>query len=824
MDEDGSSTPYSTTSTAVSENGGDEKFLASPKQAPLTKTIPNPEEEIVKASIPKVRYGEGDYYSQLIASSAPKPSTKAGTTVYGSGIAVLEALAVKHSESVWVYDDASAVGFGSRLTSWKDARIHPVQTRQGAGLELAGYTSRSTGRISVFASTSTLPYLLSSLDRIKGDIVINLATTSTSDSLQLEDSLAGQLKSLVNLPEEWKVVFSSRHAVDNAATIYASGGKVIHVVESTYAAREVTSYVFPSPVSEEIQDFEIVNGDAQEITVVPALHLSSIPHTNGVLTLNTLSPDADALLDALSGPTPKTVSVSGPTKADADALRNLILSTLYSASGSSKTAFPTVKSVVLAPQSTSVSAGTKTVSFYTSPTSPLPELVSHLFLSAPTLHTRLAQFGFASARGLKSTLTLTPSICSPQTITLETPSDVTWISDANVFKDADLISRTNENGIIVFELPWTEEEVPLKLSRSEIQLIQKKNIRVFLLDLDPTSPLKPTSEQVVFLLLYTGQQKLPAGIQRVLEAFHGGQLGRDEIEVAQAGLSELDAAAWTVPELEEGKTEKIKAEWQWDALPGSAGIVTLEGEDQPRLGAYDLAARHLLFREAFSVPDAPTTDSVTDGPGINSLRPSTTDQTYLATVSEFRRLTPVKYDRNVFHLELDTAGTGLKYEIGEAIGIHGWNDTAEVLDFCNWYGLEPDSLVSFPNPTRPETTETRTIFQLLQQNIDLFGRPGKAFYAALSKLATSKADSMTLKFISAPEGAELFKKMGEKETVTFADVLYKFRTARPSMEELVGLIPEIKPRHYSIASSQKAVGDKVELLIVTVDWINSKGK
>jgi sulfite reductase (NADPH) flavoprotein alpha-component len=74
-----------------------------------------------------------------------------------------------------------------------------------------------------------------------------------------------------------------------------------------------------------------------------------------------------------------------------------------------------------------------------------------------------------------------------------------------------------------------------------------------------------------------------------------------------------------------------------------------------------------------------------------------------------------------------------------------------------------------------------------------------------------------------PEGAELFKKLAEGETVTYADVLYRYRTARPSIEELVGLIPEIKPRHYSIASSQKAVGDKVELLIVTVDWLNSKG-
>jgi hypothetical protein len=34
------------------------------------------------------------------------------------------------------------------------------------------------------------------------------------------------------------------------------------------------------------------------------------------------------------------------------------------------------------------------------------------------------------------------------------------------------------------------------------------------------------------------------------------------------------------------------------------------------------------------------------------------------------RLTPDTYDRNVFHIEFSTEGTGLKYAIGEALGIH----------------------------------------------------------------------------------------------------------------------------------------------------------
>ena len=814
---DGSSTPYSASSTAVSESGSTHTHAAK---------------VLIEESLPRVpKVGEENYFTHLIASSSPVAGTKAGSTVFGSAIEVIEALAVQHSEAVWVYDDAAAVGFGSRLQSWENKKVFNVQTREGAGLELAGYSTKANGTISVFASTQTLPYLAESLDAIKGSVVIHLASTAPQESLELADSLfaAGVVKTLASVPAPWEVVFSANNAVETASTLYAGADrKVIHVVESTHLGREVSAYTFPAPSAASLDDFEQVNAGATEVYVVPNGAFAAsldVPATAGLIKLNTLEPSPEGLFAALTGAEKKTVHVVGGTKSDADALKNVILGALYSASTSSKAIFPSVKSLVAASPSALFPAPAsqgKTVAFYTAPLAPLPQLLAHLFLSSPSLKTRLAAFGSSSTRGLKSILTLSPASAPATPIAVDAQADVTWVSDANVLKSIDVISNTAAGGILVLELPWTEEEVPVKLTRAEITAIKEKNIRVFLLDLDATAPLNPIREQVAFLLLYTGQQRLPAGVRKVLDAFHSGELGRDEVEDAQAALFELEPASWSIPELEEGKTEKTKATWEWDALPTETGLADVADDSTAVRGAWDLAARHLLFREAFAVPEAKTIES-TAGPSVTALTPSLAEETFLVTVSENRRLTPATYDRNVFHLELDTSGTGLKYEVGEAIGIHGWNDTQEVLDFINWYGLDPDSLVSFPNPQRAGTIETRTVFQLLQQNVDLFGRPGKAFYAALAKLATSKADAMTLKFISAPEGAELFKRMAEKETVTYADVLYKYRTARPSIEELIGLIPEIKPRHYSIASSNKAVGDKVELLIVTVDWIDSKG-
>ena len=170
----------------------------------------------------------------------------------------------------------------------------------------------------------------------------------------------------------------------------------------------------------------------------------------------------------------------------------------------------------------------------------------------------------------------------------------------------------------------------------------------------------------------------------------------------------------------------------------------------------------------------------------------------------------------MFHLEFSTAGTGLKYEVGEALGIHGWNDADEVAQFIRDSGYNPDEIVSIASLSDPSRYESRTVFQVLQQRLDIFGKPGKHFYEVLSKLATDPDEAKWLRFISSAEGQSTFKKLSEVETVTYADVLQMFPSARLPLDVLLAEVEAIKPRHYSIASAQSFVGDSVHLLIVTV--------
>lgn len=808
---EGVATPYSSTSTAVSE-AGDKSQIGSPKAEPTS----------LAEGVPLVP-GQAGYIDALIVANAALPTTAPGATVYATGLEILEALAVQNSSAVWVYDDAVEVGFGTRLAGWDAAevegaagKIHPVETREGAGLEIAGYAKKAEGKISVFASATTLPYLASNLAAIDGDVVLHVAATATGADLELTDALAeaGVIKALTQLPEEWDVVFSSgADVVSTAASLYGASGKVIHVVESTYSARETTSYKFPSAGA--FDEFVVLGQDADVFLAVSSHAASTIAGSKVVL--NTLAPTPEKLSAALSSKS--SITVTGPTTADAEALKAVVLAALYSAPTSSSAKLPTIK-VAVTPSSTPAAEVAKVVSFFTAPNAPLPQLLTQLFLASPSLSTSLAQYGSATVNGTKSVLALSQGAAVP--LASDSASDLIWVSDSGVFKGTDVFASAKDGASVVLELPWSEDDLQSKLSAAEIQTIQKKNLRLFLLDLDQGCSLNAIREQVAFLLLYTGSQRLPQGVWKVLDAYHSGQLGRDQVEDAQAALFEIPPNVLAALEVDPEKLGKTKPVWTWDAIAGSP--VVLDAPDAPSLSSWELAARHILFREAYAVPDAKTLDADEVSTGVTALSPELAEETFLVTVSENRRLTPETYDRNIFHLELDTRNTGLKYAIGEAIGIHGWNDAAEVAEFIQWYGLDPEAVVSIPNPQKEGTQLSRTVFQILQQNLDLFGQPGKQFYGDLSKHATKREESMKLKFISVPEGAELFQRMAENETVNFADVLKEFPSAHPSIEELLELIPEIKPRHYSIASAQEVVGDKVELLIVTVDWVDTKGR
>ncbi|OAX42922.1 hypothetical protein K503DRAFT_682267 [Rhizopogon vinicolor AM-OR11-026] len=416
-------------------------------------------------------------------------------------------------------------------------------------------------------------------------------------------------------------------------------------------------------------------------------------------------------------------------------------------------------------------------------------------------------------------------------------ADFICVVDAGLLKSHSLLDQAKSGAVVLVATSWSSDELLSNLPAAVLSMAVEKKLRIFTLDAKAISSnfgaelTQEAAQRVAVCLavlrLYLGKAATEPAVRRLAE-----RVTRDLAQAVQLtkicaaswdNLEEIDLASEIPPAVAEGEAKLSPPLKQFEfnaiAVETDDGQTVVNGS---KVSSWHDAAKHLLFPSVFTPPTPPLEEpeEYLQNP---SLRPETADRTYLVTCTVNRRLTPLEYDRNVFHLEFDTEGTSLKYAIGEALGVHGWNDEREVIDFCKWYGADPGRLITIPVAADEGKMYTRTIFQALQQQVDLFGRPPKSFYTELAAYATSPIDRLALQFIGAPEGSSTFKKLGEKDTVTFADILQRYPSARPGIETLCEMIGDIKPRHYSIASAQSVVGNRVDLLVVTVDWITPSG-
>ncbi|KAG9015697.1 hypothetical protein FRB90_004414 [Tulasnella sp. 427] len=485
------------------------------------------------------------------------------------------------------------------------------------------------------------------------------------------------------------------------------------------------------------------------------------------------------------------------------------------------------------------------------PLTTLPTVVAQSFVTTPGLTARLSTDfdAFSKAGGVSVSRVLISSDDAaaqnlPAKVILpdqeaEGTADFTAVLDQALLKTHDVLHNARPKSVVLVFSQWTPEEAAANLATASAELARQKGLAIYTLnskaiseslavtDSESKQVMENVLGHLAFLRLYAGASCTETKLTKTARALFGEKIaGVDVAKVASrlwSSIFQVPISAAPAVDAPDAPAKPLKSfEFNAVELESFRGL-DIGDHESTSLGSWRDAAKNIIFREAYGLPRPDTLDSTQQDP---ALRPDLEDRTFLVTCSVNRRLTPLSYDRNVFHLEFDTAGTGLKYAIGEALGVHGWNDADEVKDFCAWYGLDPSAVVNLPVPSPnrgPGLRQTRTVFQTLQQQVDIFGRPPKSFYSALAEHAKSKDHRLALRFIGAAEGSATFKKLSEVDTVTFADVLKMYDSCRPDFATLCELVGDIKPRHYSIASSQAAVGDRVDLLVVTVDWVNPSG-
>ncbi|KAF2735877.1 sulfite reductase flavo protein component [Polyplosphaeria fusca] len=402
--------------------------------------------------------------------------------------------------------------------------------------------------------------------------------------------------------------------------------------------------------------------------------------------------------------------------------------------------------------------------------------------------------------------------------TLEAPysveqADVTFVGDETLLQEFDILNSVKCDSSVIIRLSGAkDEDIEKKLSPALRKTIVDKDVELFVFDParsesvaeDPTLEVYLT--QLAFLKI-AREDLFTSGLAK-LAAINGSPELLDKLaRELETSLREIEVPVeWA--SVEEG-LQPIQ-------LPSDVSVNSftafdrIETEPPTYLKSWTVAAKGLTFKEAYGTE--------------TRLRPDLGVKTSVVHVKEHRRLTPLTYDRNIFHIEFDLGNSGLKYAIGEALGIHAENDQDQVEEFIKWYGLDPEEIVEVPSRDDPDLLVNRTVYQSLIQNIDIFGQPPKRFYESLAELASDVNEKKELLTLAGPEGATEFKRRAEVDTITFADILLEFPSAHPAFHDIVRIVNPMKRREYSIASSQHVTPNSVSLLIVTVNWVDPKGR
>ena len=207
----------------------------------------------------------------------------------------------------------------------------------------------------------------------------------------------------------------------------------------------------------------------------------------------------------------------------------------------------------------------------------------------------------------------------------------------------------------------------------------------------------------------------------------------------------------------------------------------------------------------------------------------------LANVDFCTRLTHADYDRDIRHVRVSlTDAQDLPYMLGDVLNVFPRNSAERVAEFLKAYGQDPEEMIKLtPVPganidarKRNAAMRPRTVSQIFSQVVDIFGRPNRGFYKTLARFApegSQTARELELLAGESEEGKKLYSE-NASEGMTYGEILLRYPEARPSIEHLVTIIPPVKPRLYSIASSPRFVGPSaVELAIVIHHWKSPKG-
>ncbi len=171
-----------------------------------------------------------------------------------------------------------------------------------------------------------------------------------------------------------------------------------------------------------------------------------------------------------------------------------------------------------------------------------------------------------------------------------------------------------------------------------------------------------------------------------------------------------------------------------------------------------------------------------------------------------RILTQSGSGKETIHFELSLAGSDLRYEAGDSLGIFPSNDPAEVEELLKVAALSGDETVESADGA------SKKLREILQREVTL-REPSRQLLAAVLEKCP---DEEELTELVDPEAKAVMDEWLEGREVI--DILREYPGAKFTAPELVKVLRKLQPRLYSIASSQKAHPEAVHLTVAVVRY------
>lgn len=180
-------------------------------------------------------------------------------------------------------------------------------------------------------------------------------------------------------------------------------------------------------------------------------------------------------------------------------------------------------------------------------------------------------------------------------------------------------------------------------------------------------------------------------------------------------------------------------------------------------------------------------------------------QPFPAKLITNRRLNGPGSAKDTRHFEISLAGSGLTYEVGDALGVVPSNCPMLVGDILAALGCDGEEAVK-------DSDGIEQSLRLALSKSCVITRPTQAL---LKELTTRTGDAQLTALLDPANKDKLGDWLWGREVI---DLLLAFPQAKLSAADLVSLLGKLQPRLYSISSSPKAHPDEVHLTVGAVRY------